>query len=85
MVLLFISGHTAEGDFQDCSFGGQDIESCFSVLSELTSGGWQLISAKLSEPPDSSIWLPVEAFDGQSMKRPLELLQREWEEILCES
>lgn len=85
MVLLFISCCNPQGEYQDCSFGGDDIETCFEVLSELAHSDYQLISVSLSEYPNSSIGLPVEAFDGQPMRRHLQLLQREWEEILSQN
>ena len=85
MVLLYFSGRSPTGDYHECSLGAKDTESCLDRLSVLVEEGWQLLSVKLSEYPGSATWLPVEAFDGQPIKRPLRLLQRQWEEILYQN
>ena len=82
MILLYFSCRSPTGDYHECSLGAKDIESCLDMLSVLVEEGWQLLSVKLSEYPGSATWLPVEAFDGQSMHRPLQSLQRQWEAIL---
>ncbi|SFE90067.1 hypothetical protein SAMN05216167_12196 [Spirosoma endophyticum] len=82
MVLLNFSCYNLHGEYQECSFGGDDVEACFDVLSELVAYGLRLISVRLSEYPHSPLSLPVDAFDGEPMHRPLKLLQSEWEAIL---
>lgn len=82
MVLVFFLSRDPKGDYQGGSFGDQDIESCLDMLSVLVRQGWQHLSIQLVENPGSAIWLPVEAFDGASMKEPLKWLQQEWVELL---
>ncbi|SFF32987.1 hypothetical protein [Spirosoma endophyticum] len=84
MVLVYFSCSDPQGEYYECSYGGETIETCLDSLSQLVRNGWQLISVKLSESQGNAIWLPVEAFDGQPIKRSLQLLQREWEAALLQ-
>ncbi|GAB4043446.1 hypothetical protein [Spirosoma jeollabukense] len=85
MVIVYFSGYDSLCDYHECTYGGKTIDSCFEMLSVLVRAGWKLVNVKLSDSPGCGTWLPIEAFDGKPLQRPLRLLQREWEEILFTS
>ena len=39
MVFVYFSCCNLRGDYQECSFGGNDMESCLDMLSLLVRGG----------------------------------------------
>ena len=83
MAIIFFSGLTPKGEFNECSFSGLDIESCFDTLNHLTNAGWQLVSAQLLDSPSKvRMELPVEAFTGELMKPQLLQLERTWKYLL---
>ena len=83
MVFIFFSGLNFQGELHEYSIGSSTIESSFELLNNLVSAGCVLISVKLDIGTGSYTTLPVDAFDGQSMKEPLKQLQQQWEEILA--
>ncbi|MBD2755923.1 hypothetical protein [Spirosoma validum] len=82
MVTLYFTCYNPLAGFLESSVGGNDIESCLDLFSALVRSNWQPISIKLSVDPDTVTWLPVEVFDGKPMKKPLQSLQQQWEELL---
>lgn len=83
MELLFFSGLHPAGHYQECTYGGPDVASCFDVLNQLTRDGWQLRGAKLLESGRrTKLELPVDAFTGEAMSPELERLQQTWEGLL---
>ncbi|MGM9511706.1 hypothetical protein ACS5NO_28485 [Larkinella sp. GY13] len=82
MAFVYFSCCNPMGTYQECSLGAENIDFCLEGLSCLVKNGWQLDNIRLSDYTGNVTWLPVEAFDGESIERPLQVLQQEWEEIL---
>ena len=82
MVSVFFACTTSQGEYQKCSFGGNDLESCLKTLDRLVASGWQLHEAYLNERSGKLMKLPVEAFNGELVDTQLAKLQRTWETIL---
>ncbi len=82
MIMVYFSGWDSQGEYRNCIHGGDYFESSFDILSGLVAGGWKLVSVKLSDGFSNEIYLPIEFFDGQPIKKPMRRLQYEWEEIL---
>lgn len=81
-LLIVVSGIDPQGNYVHGRLDTSSLESGFELLSRLVQSGWQLISVKLHEGKHRCIFLPVEAFDGQTMEEPLQRLQQSWEEAL---
>ena len=82
MELLFITGLNPAGHYQECIYGGPDLESCFDVLTTLVGAGWQLIQVKHKSSQCGETWLPVEAFNDQPVTASLSQLEQEWQQVL---
>ncbi|GAB4035440.1 hypothetical protein [Spirosoma jeollabukense] len=82
MVYIRFSCTSPLGDYRNCSYGGDDIESCFDVLNMLVAAGWHLHEVSLREAPDKLLKLPVEAFDGDVVADHLAQLERTWHTLL---
>jgi hypothetical protein len=84
MVFLCFTEWSSEGKIQKFMLGAHSIEASFEWLSRLVKMGCQPLSIQLDWDTDRPIKLPVEAFDGESMKEPLQHLSQQLEEILCQ-
>ncbi|MBD2756990.1 hypothetical protein [Spirosoma validum] len=80
--MMIFTGHTPQGEPRECTYGGPTVEACFSTLNLLVNDGWQLDTANLPESATHAVWLPIKAFDGRSMTKQLQKLERSWQEAL---
>ncbi|UHG93256.1 hypothetical protein [Spirosoma oryzicola] len=84
MLILFFLVKNPIGETHSLTYWGESIEDCFECLNALVQGKWKLLDAQLMEN-GKRISLPIEAFDGFSMDKPLRQLSQEWQTILSES
>ena len=82
MILLFFCCTDPSGHYHECSLSGFDLEVCMESVTILVQQGWLLHSIKVVDNDNRSIFLPAEAFDGQSLFYPIQQIQKEWETIL---
>ena len=80
--MLYFTCIDSRGNYQEASYGGLSLEECFDAITLVVNKNWQFTALKLLDQDKTVIALPIEAFDGQSLTRPLQQLQREWEQIL---
>ena len=57
------------------------LEIALEVLNKLITAGEPILDAQLVDGM-KAVTLPLEAFDGQPLRGPLQQLQAEWEAIL---
>lgn len=82
MMFLLFCCTDPRGQYHECSSSGFDLEVCMESVSRMVQQGWSLHSIKLIDTDGRSLFLPTEAFDGQSLFYPIQQLQKEWETIL---
>ena len=82
MTILYFTCIDPKGNYQEASYGGLSLEECFDAITHLVNKGWQFVGLNLLDQGKTVISLPAEAFDGQSLARPLQQLQEKWEQIL---
>jgi len=82
MMFLLFSCSDPSGHYHECSFSGFDLEVCMESVTALVQQGWRLYSIKLIDHDNRASFLPIEAFDGQSLFYPIQQLQNEWETLL---
>lgn len=85
MVFLYFATIDSKGVIEEYFLGNTDIENAFEVLTNMVNNGFKLTEVYLSNSWNSYTSLPIEAFDGVSMKKYIESLQKEWELVLNES
>lgn len=82
MIIRFIT-IDPDGQYHEFTLGSVDLETSFESLTEIVRKGWQLCQVKLIDPPSSSIYLPIAAFDGGPFLGPISVLQCQWEALLA--
>lgn len=84
VMLIYCTTVDIRGDYTVFSFDSSSIDECLDAVSKQVYHGLRLVHVELIEGHQST-YLPTDAFDGHSMKIPLEQLRRQWEQILGKS
>ncbi|QMW06717.1 hypothetical protein [Spirosoma foliorum] len=82
MMMVIFLAISPTGEYRSLAYGAPNIEMCFEALTMLPNKGWQLIHIELIDDGQHTL-LPIDAFDGRPLKKPLEKLRQEWELILA--
>jgi hypothetical protein len=83
-MLIYCTTVDIRGDYTVFSFDGSSLDECLDAVSKQVYYGLQLVHVELIEERKST-YLPTDAFDGHSMRIPLEQLQQQWEQVLSKS
>ena len=80
-MMLFIDGIYQGVTCTNLMYWKQDYESAFEELTDMVANGWVLEHVWLADGP-SRVELPVSAFDGESLREPIQQLQQQWRDLL---
>lgn len=82
MTTLSFWVYSPKDNHQQLSYSGHSIEDCFETLTGLVRRGWQPTHIELLQD-GATMTLPVDAFDGVCLTKPLRQIEQELEYILC--